>query len=216
MMRSILPLIFLLVISPTLYADEEIISDDGREVLIKDDGSWEFRSGDRYANTKDGRRIKLKADGTWVYVGNAPLKTKEQVRTTLVDIRLRKAEFEIYKKKVFNNVRVKSQTVFYVDVDLSPLAKQNLKISSPDLSKIQVSDDKDGLYPVLSVTPDETSIAPDTEQTFVIRAEGTPHAWSSIKVIEIVLGPGTLGNKEPILFSQKYHDIEKKDVRGFD
>jgi hypothetical protein len=216
MMRSILPLIFLLIISPTLYADESIISDDGREVLIRDDGSWEFRSGDRYANTKDGRRIKLKADGTWVYVGNAPLVTKEQARTTTVDIKLQKVEFEVYKQKVHKNVRKESQTVFYINVDVSPLAETPLSIKDTDLSRIKVDDDKGKDYPVISITPETTDIAPDSNQTFVIRTQDTPSLWDGVKLIELTIEPGVLGNEETIQFSRKYHDINEVDVKGFE
>jgi hypothetical protein len=216
MMRSILPLIFLLIISPTLYADESIISDDGREVLIRDDGSWEFRSGDRYANTKDGRRIKLKADGTWVYVGNAPLVTKEQARTTTVDIKLQKVEFEVYKQKVHKNVRKESQTVFYINVDVSPLAETPLSIKDTDLSRIKVDDDKGKDYPVISITPETTDIAPDSNQTFVIRTQDTPSLWDGVKLIDLTIEPGVFGNDDPIRFSRKYHDIEEKNVKGFD
>ena len=216
MMRSILPLLSLLVISPTVYAEEEIISDDGREVLIKDDGSWEFRSGDRYANTKDGRRIKLKADGTWIYIGNAPLVTTEQARTTTVDIKLQKVEFEVHKQKVHKNVRKESQTVFYVNVDVSPLAETPLSIKDADLSRIKVDDDKGKDYPVISITPETTDIAPDNNQTFVIRTQDTPSLWDGVKSIALTIEPGVLGNQEPIQFSRKYHDIEEVNVKGFE
>jgi hypothetical protein len=216
MTRSLLPLLSLLLICPILYAQEEIISDDGREVLIRDDGSWEFRSGDRYANTKDGRRIKLKADGTWIYIGNAPLVTKEQARTTTVDIKLEKVEFEVHKEKVHKNIREESQTVFYLNVDVSPLANNPLSISNTDLTGIKVSDDKGKNYPALSLTPDNTNISPGTHQTFVLRAKDSPHSWAGVKLIEMEIPAGVFGNEEPIQFSRKYHDIEEKNVKGFD
>jgi hypothetical protein len=58
--------------SHLLHADQEVTTDDGREVLLKEDGSWTFRSTDRFANTVDGQRIRLKQDGSWAYVGNSP------------------------------------------------------------------------------------------------------------------------------------------------
>ena len=86
---SFLALLFLaLLTANTLYADQKITSDDGREVLLNDDGSWQYRSSDRFATTSDGRRVRLKEDGRWSYDGNAPLRSTEQVRTNDLDIKL--------------------------------------------------------------------------------------------------------------------------------
>ena len=54
------------------YAAEQtntVHSDDGREVVLDADGSWYFKSGDRFATAADGRRVRLKADGNWEYSG---------------------------------------------------------------------------------------------------------------------------------------------------
>jgi hypothetical protein len=213
LLYSTLP--FFLLISLPLMADQNLISDDGREIVIKDDGSWAFRSEDRFANTKDGRRIRLKTDGTWVYVGNTPLVTKEQARSTTIDVKLEKVEFEAHKQKILKNTRKESQTVFYVNVDVSPLAKAPLQIRDTDLSLIQVRDDKGNEYPTLSITPSAIEISPDSKQTFIIRAEDAPSLWDGAKLVEITLKAGVFGNEEPIIFSRKYHDIEEVDVKGF-
>lgn len=52
-------------VSALCCADEIVLSDDGREVRIKQDGSWEFVSDDRFATTRDGERVRLKFDGSW-------------------------------------------------------------------------------------------------------------------------------------------------------
>lgn len=202
--------------SPSLLADQALISDDGREVLIKADGSWEFRSEDRFANTKDGRRIRLKADGSWVYVGNAPLVTKEQARSTIVDLRLQKIEIESHKEKVHKNTRTERQTVFYLNVDVSPLATRDLRIANISLDNIVVMDDKGNKYPVLSITPDSTEVAPNSNQTFVLRAKDAPTLWDGAELIEVQLPAEILGNPEPVTFSRKLYDIEKIRVEGFE
>ena len=216
MRRFISPLLYIALITTPALADQKLISDDGREILLKDDGRWEFISTDRFANTKDGRRVRLMDNGTWVYVGNAPLVTKQQARTRTTDIKLEKVEFEVHKEKVHKNVRLESQTVFYVNVDVSPLAKAPLSIKEIDLSRIKVDDDKGKDYTVISVTPGTMDIAPDSNQTFVIRAEDTPSLWDGVKLIELTIEPGVLGNEETIQFSRKYHDIEEVDVKGFE
>ena len=46
-------------------AEKVGLSDDGREVRLAEDGTWEYVSDDRYATLPDGQRVLLKSDGTW-------------------------------------------------------------------------------------------------------------------------------------------------------
>ncbi len=210
--------LFVLVLTIGNYAsaaDQDGLTDDGREVLLNEDGTWEFRSNDRYANTNDGHRVRLKANNTWEYVGNAALTTKTQVRTTTLDIKVQKAEFEIYKKKVQKNVREERQTVFYLDIAVSPAATESVTISNTDLSRILVSDNKGNTYPALSLVPSPLILAPNSKHTVTIRAKGSPSVWVGAKSMELKLAPGVLGNKDEIVFNQKTSDIEKSHVEGF-
>jgi hypothetical protein len=212
---SLMLCIAALSVSQGVFADQDVISDDGREVLLKDDGSWVFLSNDRYANTEDGRRVRLKSDGSWEYVGNAPLQSEQQVRTTTTDITLQKAVIENQEVKSYKNVRVTSQTVFYLDINVSPLAEKNITISAADLTRIKVTDDKDKIYPVLSVSPKPLILKPDSKQTIEIRADGAPSWLRGAKSMQIELPAGMMGNKAPIRLEQRVDDMEKKKVDGF-
>lgn len=202
--------------SPALLASQDGLTDDGREVLLKDDGSWEFRSNDRFANTSDGQRVRLKENGTWEYVGNAPLVLKEQVRTTLLDIQLQRVDIEIHKEKVQKNVREEKQMVFYLNVSVSPAARESVTINNNDLSRILVKDDKGKSYPVLSLTPDTIVLVPDSVHTLAIRAKNAPSKWDGAKSMELELTPGVLGNNDTVKLSQNISDFEKKYVKGFE
>jgi hypothetical protein len=202
--------------SPAVFASQDVISDDGREVILKEDGTWEFRSTDRFANTKDGRRVRLKNDGSWEYMGNAPLTAKRHVRTTSTDIRLQRVVIESHEEKVNKNIRKKTQTVFYLRVNVSPLAEEGMVITGADLSRIRVQDNKGKLYPVLSLTPSPIDLAPNSEQTFEIRADGSPSWLRGVKSMQIELEPDIFGNKDPIKLSQDVRDMKKKKVDGFE
>lgn len=199
-----------------LSANREVITEDGREVLLKEDGTWEFRSNDRFANTKDGHRVRLKDDGSWQYMGNAPMVSKQQVKTTELDIELQKVVIETHEKKVQKNTRVKSQTVFYLNLELSPLAKSSININANDVSLIKVTDSDGKDYPVLSIHPSPAALKPDADADVVIRADGTPQWWKSVKWIEIEFNPGIFGIQEPIKLHQSAVDIDKKKVDGFE
>jgi len=202
--------------SNALSANQEVFTDDGREVLLNEDGTWVFRSNDRFANTKDGQRVRLKDDGSWQYVGNAPLTSTAEVRTTDLDIKLQKVVIEKYETKAQKNKRVKTQTVFYLTLRLSPLAKWDVGITKNDVSLIEVKDNKGKNYPVLSIQPSPAKIKPDLDTTFTIRVDGSPQWWKNIKSMEIVFNPGIFGIKDPIALSQSIDEIDKKSVDGFD
>ena len=68
-------ILFLIPVSDASSADQQVITADGREVVLKGDGTWIFLSTDRFANPEDGQRVQLKQDGSWQYVGNAPMAT---------------------------------------------------------------------------------------------------------------------------------------------
>lgn len=213
---SLLISLSLLSAGNALSANREVITDDGREVLLKEDGTWEFRSNDRFANTKDGHRVRLKDDGSWQYMGNAPMVSKQQVKTTELDIELQKVVIETHEKKIQKNTRTKSQTVFYLNLELSPLAKSSISINENDVSLIKITD-SDGMdYPVLSIQPSPAALKPDTDTAVVIRVDGSPQWWKSVKWIEIEFNPGIFGIQEPIKLHQSSVDFDKKKVDGFE
>jgi hypothetical protein len=202
--------------SNALHADQQVITDDGREVLIKEDGTWEFRSNDRFANTSDGQRVRLKDDGSWQYVGNAPMSSDKQVRTTKLEIELQKVVIETHEKKVQKNKRVKSQTVIYLKLALSPLADSNVSVNKKDIPLIKVTDSKNRDYPVLSIQPVPLTLSPDSDTTVTIRVDGAPQWWKNVKSMQIEFKPGVLGLKEAVKLSRNVDEIEKKKVDGFE
>ncbi len=197
-------------------ADQQVITDDGREVLLKADGSWVFRSTDRFANTKDGQRVKLKQDGSWQYVGNAPMATEEHVRSTLLDIKLHKVVIERHEKKVQKNVRLRTQTVFYVNLGVSPLAKNNISITKNDVSHIEVNDNNGKAYPVISIHPAPIVLKPGLDITMVIRADGAPLWLDDVKSMSVVFRPEIYGIQQPVTLSRDVDEFEEKKVAGFE
>lgn len=197
-------------------AEQQVITDDGREVLLKTDGTWVFRSTDRFANTEDGQRVQLKQDGSWQYVGNAPMATEEHVRSTLLDIKLQKVVIERHEKKVQKNIRLRTQTVFYVDLGLSPLAKSNISITKNDVTHIEVNDNNGKTYPVLSIHPAPVVLKPGSDTTMVIRADRSPLWLDDVKSMSVIFTPGIYGIQQPVTLSRGVDDFEEKKVAGFE
>jgi hypothetical protein len=217
-----LPLLVLLqslLLAPyvdVLAADREVITDDGREVLIKDDGTWMFRSTDRFANTADGQRVRLREDGSWQYVGNAPMVSTDQVKTTELGITLDKTVIERHEIKVQKNKRVKTQTVFYLYMELSPLAGSAIAFNDNDASSIEVADNKGEIYPVLKTQADVKLLTPGARTRLMVRVDGSPSWLDNAKSMEIAFRPGIFGIQTPIKLSQKIDDFEEVYVDGFE
>ena len=202
--------------SDVMSADQQVITDDGREVLLKGDGTWVFRSTDRFANTDDGQRVQLKQDGSWQYVGNAPMATEEHVRSTLLDIKLQKIVIERHEKKVQKNVRLRTQTVFYVNFGLSARAKNNISITKNDVTHIEVKDNNGKAYPVLSIHPAPVVLKPGSDTTMVIRADRSPLLLDDVKSMSVIFKPEIYGIQQRVTLSRDADDFEQKKVAGFE
>ncbi len=201
--------------SNALFADQKMTASDGREVLLKKDGSWLYLSTDRFANTEDGRRVRLKEDGSWSYDGNAPLRSKIQVRTVALDMKLQRVVVETYKKKTQKSTRIKTQTVFYVQLDNSAHAKQPINIQGSDISLLEVIDSNGKDYPVLSIEPGMANIPPGEKTTLVIRAEKSPLLFDNVKSMAIIFKRGIFGIEKSLTLSQRKTDFDEANVDGF-
>jgi hypothetical protein len=209
-------ILILIPASYACYADQQVITDDGREVLLREDGTWVFRSSDRFANTEHGQRVRLKQDGSWQYVGNAPLVSAEHVRSTLLDVMLQNVVIERHEKKVQKNVRLTTQTVFYVNLGLSARATNNIRITGNDVSHIEVNDNNGKSYPVLSIHPAPVVLKTGSNTTMVIRADGSPLWLDDVKSMSVIFKPDIYGIQQPIALSRDVDDFEKKKVAGFE
>jgi hypothetical protein len=214
---NIFTLLLLLVAGTVAHAaDQQVITDDGREVLLRGDGTWVFRSTDRFANTGDGQRVRLKQDGSWEYMGNAPVVSEEHVRSTLLDIKLQKVVIERHEKKVQKNIRLKTQSVFYVNIGLSARAKSSISIKQNDVSHIEVIDNNGKVYPVLSIYPAPVELTPGSDATIIIRADGSPTWLDDVKSMSVIFKPELYGVQQPVSLSRDVDDFEEEKVAGFE
>lgn len=202
-----------LLAAPAL-ADREALADDGRQIILKDDGSWAFKNNDRLATSSDGTRVRLKDDGNWEFIGNAPSETEQQVRTETLDIELDQIITEFTKEKAGSkNNRYNSQTVFYFDVDVSSYGAA-VTPALDNLQLITVKDNKNTEYPVIQVNPASASWQPGSEQTLAIRIDGSPSGsiiWGSTK-ITLTIDKSVFSTQSDLTFTERTDEIKKKKV----
>jgi len=203
-----------LLVSTSVLADHQALADDGREVILKENGSWEFKTNDRLATSEDGTRVRLKGDGQWEFIGNAPVQTEQQVRTESLDIALDKIVTEFTKDKVNSkSSRYNAQTIFYLAVDVSSYGEQ-VTPSFADTSLIVAKDNKGTEYPILRIDSDNKSWQPGTEQRIAIRVDGSPSSsimWGSTK-ITLTIDKSVFGTQSNLSFTERTNEIKKKKV----
>ncbi len=205
------------------YANAEpktAIADNGREVILKENGEWEYRNQDIFATTPDGERIRLRPNQRWQAVSKEeapkPAATKviiqqpatETVRRDTValaqfnaNLTLDSVVIENHRESVGKNTRKRSNLVFYLDVDpRAPLLKSE---------HIQIQDSKGRTYPVFSVSKGTAEIG--SAPRIVVRANGAPRWWG-VKFFAMTIAPGALGNTAAIELRKPMGDVISKEV----
>lgn len=206
-------LLALLASTNALAADRNAIGDDGREILLKSSGEWQYRSTDRFATSEDGTRVRLKDNGQWEFIGNSVITKDEHIRTTNLDIKLNKVVMEVFREQLIKSTRYDSQTIFYVDLDTSSFSGP-VKPNLSHFNLINVTDSRGKEYPVLSVTPQVNILEPGETFQFSIRVDGSPSGLFSIgtKYIYLTLNQAIFSTETDLEFSKRVDDIIQQQM----
>lgn len=196
--------------TPALADQLSATGDDGREILLKENGSWEYKSTDRFATSEDGTRVRLKADGSWEFIGNAPSTSQEKVRTESLEVKLGDIVTEFHKEKVGKNTRYDSQTTFNLMVDISNYSEGvDTKLSHFNLFK--VSDSRGNNYPIIEVTPQIKHMEPGKEYVVSVRVDGSPSGQFAvgIKHLYLEVDKAVFGSTANLKFSRRADEAKK-------
>lgn len=207
-------------IAPHLtFAKDNIVILEGRQILLKDDGSWEYVSKDRYVNTRDGHQVILKDNGKWEYVKKheiidvAPLSRSDE-SPDMPGMQLQKAEQESIIKKQGKGASIKTQSVFFVDINIDSHAQTTFKLGNNDKNNITVTDDKNNQYKVLAIQP-EISLKPGETGTIQIRVDGSPSILDRVTYMYVNFSPAINGISKKITIKAKWNDFIEKSVDEF-
>ena len=205
--------------SAVSYADEVVISDDGRQIQINGDGTWVQLSKDRYAVNAAGQRVRLKPDGTWTLINESAL-TGISTSGTIAPLTplsaasestLHLAKVEILKRRIkrAKSIHAETSTVYHLQV-LND-SKQTIMVS-PDLAQaLRARSSSGGEYPIESVSFDRGEIAPGERGSIQVVAKGAPQ-WFGVKYLVLEVAPDALGNSDTRILSKSMDDVEKRSV----
>jgi len=201
------------------FAKDNIVILDGREILLKDNGSWEYISNNRYAITQDGRQVILKENGEWEYakkqeqVNVTPAPTPDK-NTDILVMQLQKAEVESIIKKKNKRTSIKTQSAFFIDINLASHAHKTFMLSDSDKENISVTDDKNNQYKVLSIQP-QIRLKPGETGTVQIRVDNSPSILDKVTFMYVNFSPAVNGISKKITIKARWNDFIQKSVNEF-
>jgi hypothetical protein len=203
--------------SSAVLAQLTATGDDGREVILNEDGSWQYRSSDRFARTSDGRRIRLRADGRWQYDSDQSSGSTLQFRNSAVDVSMQRVEIEQYKEAATamrKNPRVSTQTSFYFTVTASPLGEPLVpKLDTNDgvIDGFSVTDDQANQYSIIEFSPGKPqTIEPGKSISYQLKISGSPK-WGP-KSIQLTIARQVFKTEQDIVLTTPVSTIER--VKG--
>lgn len=203
-------------VSALCCADEIVLSDDGREVRIKQDGSWEFVSDDRFATTRDGERVRLKFDGSWERIEDdrnwitvpaaATSFSKDKVTEGSIQLEITEVIIESVRTRQQKNTRLRSQVV--TRINIVSTETQSFTLQPIDIS---LSDSRGKHYEIVSIAPERIQVAPDAPVEVRIIADDSPKWWG-VKFFEYEIAPGVLGNTQSLELTRSMNEVLKRET----
>ncbi len=190
-----------LALSATCFA-ETALRDDGREVKLNADGSWQFVSNDVLATSQSGLRVRLKEDGTWVSL--EPGKAEASVQggqipaSNLASGLLSLSDMQI--QKVQENRSMSKSTVYKHNMLAKLRFSQVVDPKRLDTQYFSIKSNKGKTYPVIAVKAID-------DYTVLVRAEGAPDRWSRVKRMMLVVNKSVLASLADLTVEVDFRDI---------
>lgn len=221
-MKSLFFFLLVLGFSHSVFAAQQAIADEGRELILNENGSWAYRSSDHFATIADGRRVRLKADGSWSFtdkkrVSKVPVFDQQYIAEKSVAVVFNDVVIETYRGKKSasrKSAAKKTQMVFYVSLAVAKNALSPVVLSTKRDDFLAT--DSDGRnYPVINVEQAVSTIQPGASASLIVRVDGSPHWWTT-KSLELVMDKRVLGSAKNISLTRPLSTARQQAVDGFE
>ena len=215
-------------------AEQRLVTYDGRDVIIHEDGTWEFASENRYATTPDGEQVQLKADGSWIFIENAPFPASDvqlssvgpvtsnnhqssgvESNPALVSVLLNEAFVEEYSEKAgaqSKNTRTYRYINFLLDVSLSAGAENSLSLNELDPKEFIVTDDRGESYEVIRLDGSSTDLRPGETAQLSVITDGAPGTLVRVRNAFLSIAPDALKNEGTIELEVNYRGLDRNNI----
>ncbi len=205
-----------LMLSLHAFADRTVAVDENWKVRLKDDGTWEFITKQRFATGQDGKRFKLNSDGTWQGAGMASTQLQQKLRNNNSDYTLSSVTMEIARtpgNSSRKNARTQMQTVFNISAQLPENETSSKKSVTLEHQDISVIDNRGKVYDILEITPTTLALNKNQPQQFSIRVKESLR-WGA-KAMNVTINKDVFGSESDIVFIATPYDMTEKTVSRF-
>ena len=210
-----LVLISSFVFSACIFA-QSVVSKDGREIILNDDGTWEYAPEGILVETEDGRKARLKPDNTWQYLESTEL--QEQVvsgsnggSSSNSRVRLKETFITSSGPKqttIVKNKRSSSSMTFVLEVTQGKNSQFSSQIKSLKPSSFRVTDDKNEKYDVAEIASNAEKLAAGRTTLLEVITTSAPGKLFGPDEVYLTIPAGTLGLNKTAKFSVSVRDIE--------
>lgn len=209
-------LFFLLILTSSAYAEEVVVSDDGRQIRLNDDGTWVQVSQDRFATNAQGQRIRLRADGSWNVMSAS---AEDVVRSSLnpqaaalLDepvIFLKSVEILRREIKRAKSTHAETRMRYTIGVDNKTQQAVRIDLTGP----FEATTNRGGDFPLLSADGPDRVAAGQTAEVVVV-VEDSP-AWFGVKFLSLEVPPQAIGNAGTRLLNKNMNEVKRVSVDNF-
>ena len=206
----------LLLLASSALAEEVVVSDDGRQIRLNDDGTWVQVSQDRFATNAQGQRIRLRADGSWNVMSTSPEDIARsdggQNVASLVDepvIFLKTVEILRREIKRAKSKHAETRMRYTIGVDNKTTETISLDLTVP----FEATTNRGGDFPLLSADGPRQVLAGQQAEVIVV-VEDSP-AWFGVKFLSLEVPAQAIGNAGARLLNKNMNEVKRLNVESF-
>lgn len=207
--------IFLILLTSFAMAEEVVVSDDGRQIRLNDDGTWVQLSQDRFATNAQGQRIRLRADGKWNVMSAQD--TTQGVRSSIEPVPLQDEAIlylksvEILRREIKRSKSRHAETRMRYVVGIENNTADTIRIDRA--GQYRASTNRGGEYALLSVTG-PADVSPGATAELVVVVADSP-TWFGVKHLSLEVPESALGNAAPRILNKNMNEVRRVNVDEF-
>lgn len=194
---------------------EPAIADNGREVILKPDGTWAFVGEDRFATTADGTRIRLKPDGSWEPANQADADrygfsqeggfSHDQATLDDLKLSLESVVIETARMKRGKNAIESSQMIFTVEIESTDPESTAKVLPLLSIDAFSVTDSLGQSY-------ETASVRPNGDRRIKVFVDDSPAFMWRLKHFRLTVARSVFNSGEAVVLTKVKGDVIERDV----
>ncbi len=204
--------VLLICASTAAFSAEVVVTDDGKQIRLNDDGTWTQVSQDKFATTASGERIRVRANGSWNYVSAPDNQVAHKPLPVVTDeVVIFLESVEILRREIKRSKSKHADTRMRYTVRITNGTDDTIAVDKD--AAFRSTTNRGGDYDLLSVTGPST-VLPSTVADLIVVVADSP-AWFGVKYLSLEVPPNALGNSVRRLLNKDMDEVKRLRVDQF-